>query len=230
MHSFRLSKTALGALVAFTLLSAAHAQLFLSGHLTGEFTNDLGPNDTLFNAPDGSSAWFRSGNTYGEGSVQTEIAFTQKNFTDVGSGSLVADDIFEVTNGRNLLNSTATAASFDLHITLTSPEAHSGLLTSIPFVIENTPNNGALIDDMFEISSSPIEAFDYAGYRLQFQFVAPNAFSLAENQSTNVGALYVTFTPVPEPATYAAGGAALLIGLIGYRALRRRKTSMPATI
>jgi len=207
---------------------AADAQLMISGKLTGEFTNAAGPNDTVTNAPDGSSASFVSGITYGEGSVPTSIEFTQKNFTDIGPG-LVADDLFTITNGRNLLNSTATSAQFALSISLTSPEAHSGLLTTIPFTIDNTPNNGGLIDDAFTISAAPIAPFDYAGYRVQFTFVAPPAFQIPENQSMPAGALYVNFTPVPEPSTYALAGAALLVGLIGWRTVRQRRKVDSAT-
>lgn len=209
------------AFATLLLAAPASAQLKLSGKLTGAFTNPLGPNDSMHNAADGSAAWFRSGIPYGEGSVQSAIEFSQKDFVDV-EGGLVASEIFRVTNGRNLLNSTATSADFNLYITLTSPEAHAGLLTAIPFSIENTPNEGSLVDDVFNVSWSPIAPFLYAGYRVQFEFVAPETLIIAENESAEIGELYVSFTPVPEPATYAAFGASLLLGLAGLRAWRRR--------
>jgi PEP-CTERM putative exosortase interaction domain len=205
------------------LVSAAHAQLFLSGYLTGSFTDTPGTHDTIYNAPDGSQAWIRSGVPETGADLQTAIEFNQKNFTNI-SGGLVADDIFRVTNGRTLLGTTATDAHFDLWLNLTSPDAHSSLLTPITFTIENTPNGEGNIDDVYGITASPIAPFDYAGYRVQFSFVAPATFELAENDSTYVGELYVTFTPVPEPSTYAAIGAALLVGAIAVRRFRQRRT------
>jgi len=193
----------------------------ISGNLTGEFTDTPGTHDTIFNAADGSEAWLRSGVPETGDDLQTEIAFTQKDFANVGGG-LVADNIFQVTNGRTLLGSTATAAHFDLTLNLTGPEAYSSLLTSIAFTIENTPNGDGNVDDIYGISWSAIEPFVYADHLVQFTFVAPDSFVLPENESTSIGELYVTFTPVPEPSTYAAFGAALLVGVIGYRRLRSR--------
>lgn len=210
------------AVFAALFATVAHAQLLISGRITGEFTDTPGANDTIYNAPDGSSAWFKSGIPYGAGSVQSAIEFSQKNFADVGSGGLIAEELFRVTNGRNLLGSTASSAHFDLWVTLTDPESHAGLLTSIAFTIENTPNNGGLVDDVFEISASSIAPFTYAGYVVQFDFVAPGTFTLHENESTPIGELYVRFIPAPEPATYGALGALVLLGLAGYRTFRRR--------
>lgn len=220
MHPLFSFKSARLALIAAFLSSAAYAQLLITGHLTGGFTNSAGPNDTIFNAPDGSSAWMRSGIPETGADLQTAIEFTQKNFVNVGGG-LVADDIFTVTNGRTLLGSTATAASFDLNLTLTAPEARSGLLTSIAFTIENTPNGAGNVDDNYGLSWSSIAPFYYAGYQVQFEFVAPDSFWLEENTSGPVGQLYVSFVPVPEPSTYAAMGAALLLGVVGFRRFRR---------
>jgi hypothetical protein len=221
-HSFKFARAAIAAAL---LATAAHAQLMIDGKLTGEFTNSAGPNDEVFNAPDGSSAWFKSGIPYTDDSVPTLIEFTQKDFSGVTSGGLVADDIFQVTNGRNVGGSTASSAQFDLWITLTAPEAHTSLLSPISFQIVNTENVGGLIDDQYGISSSSIAPFVYAGHWVKFNFVAPDFFTVHENQTTSVGSLYVTFTPVPEPSTYAAFGALLAVGLIGFRAYRRRQTT-----
>jgi hypothetical protein len=207
----------------------AHAQLLLSGKVTGQFTGAPGPHDTIYNAPDGSSAWIKSGIPEHPWDKQTAIQFGQKNFTNIGPG-LVASDLFKVTNGRTLLHSTATAAHFDLSLTLTSPVSHSSLLSSIAFTIENTPNgpDPHSVDDNYTITASPIAPFKIDNTWVQFKFVAPASFSIHENQSMYVGDLYVSFVPVPEPATYGMIGAALLTGLIGFRALRRRSTSATA--
>lgn len=223
MHLTTLKIARLAALSGL-LVSAAHAQLFLSGYLTGSFTDAPGAHDTIYNAPDGSQAWLRSGVPETGADFQTAIEFNQKNFVNIGGG-LVADDLFHVTNGRTLLGTTATAAHFDLWLNLTSPEGYSALLTPISFTIENTPNGEGNVDDVYGISAAPIAPFDYAGYRVQFDFVAPETFDLPENQSTYVGELYVSFTPVPEPSTYAALGAALLVGVIAVRRYRSRRVS-----
>lgn len=211
------------ALCAALFATVAQAQLMIDGKLTGNFTNALGPNDSMYNAPDGSSAWFKSGIPYTADSVPTQIAFTQKNFAGV-SGGLVADEIFQITNGRNHGGSTATSAAFDLWVTLTAPEAYTSLLTPISFMIENTENVGGLINDNYTITAGPIAPFVYAGHWVKFEFVAPDWITIPENQTASAGALYVSFTPVPEPSTYAAIGAALLVGVIGYRTYRRRQS------
>jgi hypothetical protein len=207
----------------------AQAQLLLTGNVTGKFTDTPGPNDTIVNAPGGTSASFKSGIPEHPWDRQTAIEFSQKSFTDIGPG-LVAKDLFKVTNGRTLLHSTATAAHFDLWLTLTSPVSHSSLLTSIAFTIENTPNgpDPHSVDDNYTISSSAISPFKIDNTLVQFSFVAPPGVTIHENQSAYVGDLYVKFIPVPEPATYGMIGAALLTGLIGFRALRRRAPSAAA--
>lgn len=208
-------------LLASCLGAVAHAQLLLSGSITGKFTDSPGAHDTIFNAPDGSWASFKSGVPEHPWYPQTAIEFSKQTFTDIGPG-LVADNIFHVTNGRNWLGTTASAAHFDLWLQLTSPEAHSSLLTPITFTIGNTPNGSGNVDDKFWVGSSPVAPFKVGDTMVQFTFKAPSAFSLNENTSGYVGSLWVNFTPVPEPTTYAAMGASLLVGLVGLRALRRR--------
>lgn len=208
--------------ISALLASAAQAQLSLTGYLTGSFTDTPGTHDTIFNAPDGSQAWIRSGVPETGADFQTAIEFNRKDFANV-TGGLVADDLFRVTNGRTLLGTTATSAHFDLWLHLTAPNAHSSLLAPISFSIENTPNGTGNVDDFYGITASPIAPFEYAGYRVQFEFVAPASFEIAENSWTDVGQLYVNFTPVPEPSTYAALGAALLVGVVAVRRLRLRR-------
>jgi len=214
------------AAVAAALLStAAHAQLMLSGRITGMFTDSPGAHDTIYNAPDGSFASFKSGVPEHPWYPQTMVEFSQQTFTDIGPG-LVADDIFKVTNGRNLLGTTADAAHFNLWVEITSPESHSSLLTPISFAINNTPNGNTNVDDMYHVSSSAIAPFKIDDTMVQFKFSAPSGFSLHENSSGYVGSLWVNFTPVPEPSTYAISGAALLLGLTALRAYRRRTQSL----
>lgn len=213
------------AMAASLLSTVAHAQLLLSGRITGTFTGSLGSHDTLYNSPDGSYAYFKSGVPEHPWYPQSMVEFSQQTFTDIGPG-LVADDIFKVTNGRNWLGTTADAAHFNLWVELTSPENHASLLTPISFSINNTPNGNTNVDDRFQVSSSSIAPFKIGDTLVQFKFSAPGSYSLHENASGYVGKLSVNFTPVPEPSTYAMAGAALLLGFTALRTLRRRALSL----
>lgn len=208
--------------IALTLLgSVAHAQLLLSGRVTGMFTDTPGAHDSIYNAPDGSFASFKSGVPDQPGGDQTMIEFAAQTFTDIGPGP-VATDLFKLTNGRNFLGTTASSAHFDLWLELTSPVTSSTLLTPVGFTIMNTPNGDGNVDDVYSFSSSPISPMMIDNYRVQFMFSAPDGFTLHEKDSGYMGDLSVRFTPVPEPSTYALTGAALLMGLVGFRSLRRR--------
>lgn len=216
------------ALAASLLSSIAHAQLLLSGRVTGMFTDSPGAHDTIYNAPDGSYAYFKSGVPEHPWYPQTMVEFSQQTFTDIGPG-LVADNLFKVTNGRNWLGTTADAAHFDLWVEITSPENHSSLLTPISFTISNTPNGNTNVDDGYHISSSSIAPFKIDDTMVQFKFSAPSNFSLHENTAGYVGTLWVNFTPVPEPSTYALMGAGLILGAAALRSMRRR-TPSPAIV
>ena len=45
-----------------------------------------------------------------------------------------------------------------------------------------------------------------------------------------IGTLWVNFTPVPEPSTYALTGTGLLLGAAVFRAMRRRHASQLAIV
>jgi hypothetical protein len=215
--------------VATTLAGpAAHAQLLLSGNVTGMFTDSSSANTTVYNAPDNSYNSFESGIPYYGGDPATTIEFWKQSFTDIGPG-LVADDLFKVTNGLNERNSTAGAAHFNLTLNLTDPEASNHLL-AIPFTITNTKDEPyAPVDDAYTLSAGSIAPFVVDGYRVQFTFNAPHSFTVSERDSAYVGSLWVTFTPVPEASTFALAGAALLAGLIVYRTISRRRTPIDSS-
>ena len=230
MHTAAFKSSLLGlALGAALLATPAHAQLSLTGNLTGKFTDVPGPNTTIVNGPGGSFASFKSGIPEHSWDLQTAVTFTQKNFVNV-TGGLVADNIFTITNGRTLLHSTATAAHFDLWLNLIAPVTHSSLLTPVAFTITNTPNgpDPHSVDDSYTISASPIAPLKINNQWVQFTFSAPPSISIHEDHSATVGSLWVTFTPVPEPSTYAAMGAALLVGLVLVRRFRSRGSNLAA--
>ena len=219
MHLPRLLLPALCAVALGAPL--APAQLFLTGRITAGCTDPTDGYATAFNASDGSMASFYSGVPERAADFQTSVVVDARSFTHAGAG-LLAGGLFNVTNGRTLLGTTADHADFDLSIELSSPETGTFLLTAVPFHIVNTPNGPGSVPDVYSIFSSPIPALEIDHYRVQFTFTAPASFSLDEDTSRRVGDLSVAFTAVPEPAAYAGGAATLLVGLAAARRVRRR--------
>lgn len=219
--------TAFGLALTF---SAANAQLLLSGHTTGSFVDLAEANTTVDNAPDGSSAKFSTGIPW-EDSSQSIISFTNAAFNDVGSGQIIQAGLFEITNGMTLLGSGAHTAQFNLGLQLTAPEWQAIALTTIQFTIDHTPNGPGGIPDTFSVSFDQPSVVQIGNYLVQFHVnFEPTHFQIAENATVQRGDVTVTFTPVPEPSTYAAFGAALLVGFVAYRRIRGSKTlpTLPA--
>lgn len=206
--------------------SVAHAQLTLSGSTTGWFTDFGQPNTTVTNAPDGSSALFATGIPYGS-STQSMIKFDAQSFTDVSSGEPIHVGLFTITNGVTLLGSAASQAEFNLGLKLTSPTSENLALTAFTFNIDNTPNQGTggaggVVPDQFGVSFSQPAPMWIDNTLVKFTVVYdPMTTTVPEGSSVVRGDVYVTFTPVPEPSTYAIGGALLLVGLVAYRRFRR---------
>lgn len=213
--------TSAGLGLAF-LGTVAHAQLMLSGHTTGSFVDLSEPNTTVNNASDGSFASFKTG-IPAPGSFKSSIVFTNATFTNVNSGDPVQIGLFEVTNGTTLLGSGAPYATFNLGLELTSPAMQTLAMSQFTFTIDHTPNTPGAKPDTFSVAYDQPNSTIIDGYKVDFSVVMDNDFQLAEGATTTKGALYVTFTPVPEPATYALCGAALLGGLVAYRRFRPGK-------
>jgi hypothetical protein len=212
--------------IAFFLSgAAASAQLMLSGHTTGSF-DDLGqPNTTVVNAPDGESASFYTGIPV-MGSTQSSVSFTNVNFTNVQSGEPIQVGLFNIVNGMTEIGSGQQTAVFNLGLELTGPENLSLAIGSINFHIDHTPNLPALIPDTFAVSFDQPPPVMIQDMLVQFHIsVDPLEFPLAENASVRKGDITATFTPVPEPSTYALGASALLMGLVACRRYRGRRTA-----
>jgi hypothetical protein len=209
-------------LAALLVAPAAHAQLMLSGHTTGSF-DDLGsPNTTVVNAPDGESASFHTGIPV-SGSTQSSIQFTNVNFSNVESGEPIQVGLFNIRNGMTVIGSGQETAVFNLGLELTGPESMSLAIGSINFHIDHTPNLPALIPDAFAVSFNQPPPVMIQNTLVQFHInVEPLEFPLAENATVQKGDITATFTPVPEPSTYALGGAVLLVGAAAYRRFRSR--------
>jgi hypothetical protein len=204
--------------------SLAHAQLQLSGHTTGSFDDLAEANTTVTNGAGGAWATFATGIPV-SGSTQSQIAFTNDTFTNVHSGQPIQVGLFTITNGMTEIGSGAPTARFNLGLQLTSPTMQAVVLSTITFHIDHTPNLPGAIPDTFDVSFDQPGATHVGNYLVQFHVnFDPSSFQVAENATVRRGDVTVTFMPVPEPATYALWGAALLVGFVAYRRFRGAKT------
>jgi hypothetical protein len=97
-------------------------------------------------------------------------------------------------------------------------------ISTVNFHIDHTPNLPAPIPDMFGVSFDQPPPVKIQNTLVQFHVnIDPLNFPIAEDATIQKGDITVTFTPVPEPATYAMWGATLLGGLVAYRRLRQRQ-------
>jgi hypothetical protein len=215
------------------MCSLANAQLLLSGNTTGSFVDLSEANTTVTNAPDGSHALFRTG-IAASGSTQSKIEFWNVSFTDVNFGDPIQVGVFAITNGMTKIGSGAPTAQFNLGLQLTSPESKSLSISTVTFHIDHTLNGAdGSVPDIFSVSFAQPPPTHVGNFLVQFHLnVDPTEFPVAENTTVRKGDITVTFTPVPEPATYAAWGAALLVGLVAYRRIRGDKSTpaLPALV
>ena len=213
-----LSALALGLALTCTV---ANAQLLLSGYTTGSFDDLAEANTTVTNAADGSSASYKTGIPV-SGSTQSMIEFANVNFANVGYGDPIQVGLFTITNGMTQIGSGAPVARFNVGLQLTSPEMQTVAISTINFHIDHTVNlPGSRIPDVFAVSFAQPAPIMVADFLVQFHVnVDPQIFRVDEDETIQKGDITVTFTPVPEPSTYAAWGAALLVGFVAYRRVR----------
>ncbi|QYM80334.1 choice-of-anchor K domain-containing protein [Horticoccus luteus] len=218
------------AALGLALTCAANAQLMLSGHTTGSFDDLSQANTTVTNAGDGSFAVYKTG-IPANGSFQSSIVFNNATFSNVSSGDAIQVGLFTITNGIAKIGSSAHSAVFHLGLDLTSPSAQSLALSDFAFTLNHTPNlpDYTNVPDAYSISFTPPPSTTIDGYKVWFDVVvSPSSFNLGEEASQVTGAVYVHFTPVPEPSTYALCGAALLGGLVIYRRFRSKGRALTA--
>lgn len=211
----------------------AQGQLLLSGSSHGTFVAPDHANTVVTNGSPVSL--FESGIPYRASDTQTSIRFTGESFSGVGDGDRLDLGQIDITNGMTLLGSTATSAAMDLYLNLPANGIAGFKLTTLMFAIDNTANNGTAVPDLFLIGHTGANPLWVNGRLVQFDLqltnpaflTAPGA-AIAEG-STGMEGLFahVHFSPVPEPSTYAAWAAAVLLGLIGYRRFRGAGT-LPA--
>ena len=219
MHNGIRSLSALAFGFALTC-TAVNAQLLLSGQTTGSFDDLSEANTTVANGPNGSWATFRTGIPL-SGSFQSAIEFTSATFSNVASGEPIQVGLFSITNGITAVGTGAHTARFNLGLQLTAPAWQTVAISTLTFEIDHTPNGPGAIPDTFSVSFNQPPPVKVKNTLVQFHVnVAPADFQVAENATVQKGDVTVSFTPVPEPATYAAWGAALLVGFVAYRRIR----------
>ena len=200
------------------LASSARADLTLSGNSTGSFDDLSQPNTTIVNAADGTSATWTSGIPVPPTTLPTSIMFNSQTFTDVTSGQPIDVGIFQIHNGIDKVGSTATTATFNLGLNITSPNMESLPLSTFVFSIDNTINGPTLVPDQFGVTFTKPAPVVIDGNLVKFDVVfAPPSPTDPEGATVTRGDIFVSFTPVPEPSTYALWGALLVGGLIAYR-------------
>jgi hypothetical protein len=202
---------------------AAHAQLQLSGHTTGWFDDLAEANTSVTNSADHSHAVFQTG-IASAGSTQSKIEFANASFSNVGSGEPIQVGLFDITNGKTLIGSGAPTARFHVGLHLTDPALQDMAVSTVTFHIDHTPNTPGAVPDTFSVSFDQPPPVKIQNTLVQFHLnVEPAEFQIREDATVQKGDITVTFTPVPEPSTYAACGAALLLGLIALRRFRGAK-------
>ena len=224
---------ALGLLLAFTALAApvARAQL-ITGKFWGKF-EPLLPGDRGFaftsitNTP--FQSIFRTGQQLHGGGVTT-LTFTDRLFSHKGDGDLLGVNFLTLLNAPTLESTTADHAFVDVFMNVPAHGIHNWLLTTLDIGIDNTLNTGSGgIPDLFLIAFTPLNSFTFGTTKVSFSLDFPPGFEVSpgaqipERHSAKTGELFVHMaSTVPEPSTYAAWGALLLLGLAGYRRVRSR--------
>jgi len=229
----RIRSVALLLLVAAAAaIPSARAQLYLTGNIYGAFQDPGLPHTTVTNGPVVST--FESGDPYRPyppyNDTKTSITFTGASFTDLGSGDPLVLQSIKFKNGITLLGTTATNATLDLFVNVSNLGISDLKVTTLTFDIDNTDNSGVSnIPDLFKIGYTPLAEFTYGDYLVKFtiDFSDPawvtDGVGIPEGKKGLTGDIYVTmsFTPIPEPSTYAIAGAALLGGVVLLRRFKK---------
>ncbi|ACB76610.1 choice-of-anchor K domain-containing protein [Opitutus terrae] len=212
---------------ALVCLTAAHAQLTLTGSSHGVFTGPTGLFNSITNGPVESS--FTTGWPF-----PTKITFTGDTFAAVGNGDTFDLGQVKIKNGITLFGTAAADAQMDLYLDVPGHAVSDFKLTTLLFAITNTPNIPNWQPDLYYIGYTAPALLNIDGTYVTFDigftdpdFNVPPGEPVSEKHKDKVG-LYATvafsdpvITPVPEASTYAVFAA---LGLLGFVAIRRSRT------
>jgi hypothetical protein len=217
-------KLIVGSILGLTLYgSVATAALVLTGRTAGSFQGVSSGFDVITNAPDGSTASFRTGVPVG-GSFKSGVVFTGQNFAGVSDGDVFGLGMITYYNGITQRGTSSADTLFDFKLHLDNPVLDDFTLTTVKFGIDataNTPDN--LVPDQFTAVFTQPAPILIDGTWVTFTINGLPDFTLvAENTLIRLADVTVHFqvSPVPEPATYGLFGAVGLLGLAAYRRFR----------
>lgn len=173
----------------------------LAGDVMGFFQPVSGMNATIINSDNGDAS-FRTG-TAVDGSFRSGIEFHGDSFTGVTSGDTFSFGLLTYFNGITRIGTSSASALLDFFLNFDDPAIGLVHLTTIKFGIDATVNHTAnLVPDLFTASfTQPMPVWignSWANFTIAG---LPSSVQLAENTSTQLGRLTVTYVPVPEGAT-----------------------------
>ncbi len=220
------------AAIALACPAVALAQIDLSYSTSGMFTAPTGSNISIVNGTPVST--FATGLPMSPDGPTT-LTFTGASFTGTAFNGGANTDTFllgtaKIHNGITALHSTANFADMDLFGSVPTFGVSNFKLTTLHFDLENTPNAGGAVPDVYWIANSAPGVLKIGDTLVHFTIGLSNpAFSLSPGVAipeTGTGSVDLfttaTMTPVPEPSLYGLLAAAGLAAIVALRWRRRR--------
>lgn len=190
----------------------------LAGDVMGFFQPASGSGTTVVNS-DGDAS-FRTGSAL-NGSFRSGLEFHGDSFAGLIPGEALSLGLLTYYNGITRIGTSSADALLDLFLAFDDPAIGWVQLTTIRFGIDATANSGgSLVPDMFTATFLQPELVWIGGGWANFTISGlPASVQLAENTSTTLGKLTVTYFPVPEGGTtiLLLGIATLCFGAWGRR-------------
>jgi len=209
------------------LAISAQAELVLSGTTAGYFQGTTS-GDTVITNTDGSYASFRTGVPVAGTVGKSGVEFNAASFSNIHSGDTFGFGLITYFNGRTQIGTSQDTAMLDFWLDLSDPNYAPFKLTTITFGIDPTVNDGSLVPDGFTASFTQPSVQHIGDRMVTFTIGNLDAWTeVAEDTWLRLADITVTFSPVPEPATYGLMASLGLMGVAAYRRFRGAKSSAP---